>query len=277
MLALPVDRVSRTATRVLVGLFVAALLAGCGDGSATPAPHDTTAATSAPTPAASASTPVSTLPPPGPAVGGPAGQPSSPADANTFAATRLAVVTGFDNYTLNAITSAALAKKLAAGQVYVPCDVAAGVAANLRTTQAGWGPCVKAEAVTALLPRTSKRLGLLPPDLVGPGVKVVPLDGADLFGEGPARSKPYPLTVPVPVSAFIGQTSTAFDEADVRVVLSTGVNCADRGVSRETNVLGKGWDWLLNAGTARYTGRHWDPGLRLVGRRRGSHRGTSAR
>ena len=37
------------------------------------------------------------------------------------------------------------------------------------------------------------------------------------------------------------------------------MNCADRGVSRQTNVLGKGWEWLLNAGTARYTGRHWDP------------------
>ncbi len=45
----------------------------------------------------------------------------------------------------------------------------------------------------------------------------------------------------------------------MRVVLTTGVNCPDRGVSYQTNVLKRGWDWLLQAGTARYTGRHWDP------------------
>jgi ATPase subunit of ABC transporter with duplicated ATPase domains len=41
-------------------------------------------------------------------------------------------------------------------------------------------------------------VGLLPPGLVGPGVKVVPLAGADLFGEGPQRSKTYPLIIPTP-------------------------------------------------------------------------------
>jgi poly-gamma-glutamate synthesis protein (capsule biosynthesis protein) len=42
------------------------------------------------------------------------------------------------------------------------------------------------------------------------------------------------------------------------VVVTTGVNCPDRGVSHETVVLGRGWDWLLQGGTARYTGSHWD-------------------
>ena len=44
----------------------------------------------------------------------------------------------------------------------------------------------------------------------------------------------------------------------MRVILTTGVNCADRGVSRQTNTFRKGWPWLLNAGTARYTGTHFD-------------------
>jgi poly-gamma-glutamate synthesis protein (capsule biosynthesis protein) len=40
--------------------------------------------------------------------------------------------------------------------------------------------------------------------------------------------------------------------------VTTGVNCPDRGVSHETVVLGKGWSWLLQGGTTRYTGTHWD-------------------
>ena len=168
-------------------------------------------------------------------------------------------MTGFDNYTLNAISSKTLAAKLAAGTVYVPCGTEDAIADALGTTTDGWAPCVAAAKLAAKLPPSSKRLGLLPPGLVGPGVKAVPLDGADLFGEGPARSKTYPLAVTAPTgwNADWG----AYDVDDVRVVLSTGVNCADRGVSYQTNTLGKGWDWLLNAGTARYTGRHWDPSL----------------
>jgi hypothetical protein len=41
----------------------------------------------------------------------------------------------------------------------------------------------------------------------------------------------------------------AWTASDVRVVVTTGVNCPDRGVSHQTVVLKKGWDWLLQAGT----------------------------
>ena len=112
-------------------------------------------------------------------------------------------------------------------------------------------------ALGAAITAKSTLLGLLPPALVGPALKVIPLNGADLFGEGPQRSQPYPLQIATPAT---WQASwVAYDVNNVRVLLTTGVNCPDRGVSRETNVLGKGWPWLLDAGTAKYTGRHWDP------------------
>lgn len=175
------------------------------------------------------------------------------------ATTPLAVVTGFDNYKLNAITTSALVTRLKAKTALVPCGAEAAVAAALRTTTSGWAACVAPARLTASLPRASTKIGLLPPGLVGPGLKVVPLGGADLFGEGPQRSKTYPLTIPTPkgwTAAVAG-----YDVNNVRVILTTGVNCADRGVSRETNTFHKGWEWLLNAGTARYTGTHFDSRL----------------
>lgn len=169
--------------------------------------------------------------------------------------TPLAVVTGFDNYRLNAISTRSLVARLKSGSVLVPCGAETGVAAALGTTTTGWTACAAADRITARLPRSSTKLGLLPPGLVGPGVKVVPLNGADLFGERPARSAVYPLMIPSPPWSVLW---TGYDADEVRVVLTTGVNCADRGVSRQTNTLKKGWPWLLNAGTARYTGTHFD-------------------
>ena len=178
-----------------------------------------------------------------------------PSAATSTGPTPLAVVTGFDNYKLNAITTASLVAKLKAKTALVPCGAEAAIAAALKTTTTGWAACVPPARLTTSLPRTSTKVGLVPPGLVGPGVKVVPLDGADLFGEGPARSMTYPLVI---ASPGWSTAWTAYTASDVRVILSTGVNCADRGVSRQTNTFRKGWPWLLNAGTARYTGTHWD-------------------
>ena len=47
---------------------------------------------------------------------------------------------------------------------------------------------------------------------------------------------------------------TDWQAGDVRVIVTTGVNCPDRGVSHQTVILGRGWDWVLRGGTARYTG-----------------------
>ncbi len=189
----------------------------------------------------------------------PGASPGTAATAATPATstgpTPLAVVTGFDNYKLNAISTTTLVAKLKAKTVLVPCGAEVAIAAALKTTTTGWAACVAPTRMTASLPRSSTKVGLLPPGLVGPGLKVVPLNGADMFGEGPQRAKLYPLII---ASPGWSTTWTKFDVNDARVILTTGVNCADRGVSRQTNTFHKGWPWLLNAGTARYTGTHFD-------------------
>ncbi len=196
----------------------------------------------------------------------------------------MAVVTGFSNYRVDLVTMADLATRLASGTLIVPCGAEAAIATALEVARSGVTPpggsaagptkapgqaappatpavpstgCVPGDAIPSRLPASSTALGLLPPGLVTPALRVVPIGTADLFGETPARTAPYPLTIPTP--AGWPATWTAYDPSNVRVVLTTGVNCPDRGVSYQTNVLGKGWDWLLQAGTARYTGRHWDP------------------
>jgi poly-gamma-glutamate capsule biosynthesis protein CapA/YwtB (metallophosphatase superfamily) len=167
----------------------------------------------------------------------------------------LAVVSGFDNYAVTSITRAELASRLASGTLIVPCGAESAVARALGSTGTGAAMCVAADQITGALAPASTELALLPPALVTPRVKVVPLEGADLFGEKPARATPYPLTIARP--ATWPAAWSAWTASDVRVVVTTGVNCPDRGVSHQTVVLKKGWDWLLQAGTARYTGTHW--------------------
>ncbi len=253
--------------RALAGVLVAMLVAsGCASSTA-PSPALASAA------AASTSTPVdsgvrgagdagsggpSSPPPSGSPGSSGAGQPLVP----------LAVVTGFANDRIDSVTTAGLAAQLRAGTLLVPCGAQVAVAAALGVGAGSAGPpgsgsaggappgCVAADAMPAHLPASSKALALLPPGLVTAALRVVPIGNADLFGETPARTTPYPLAIPAP--AGWPTAWTAYDPNAVRVVLTTGVNCPDRGVSYQTNVLGKGWDWLLRAGTARYTGRHWD-------------------
>ncbi len=194
------------------------------------------------TPAAAAATPTPTP------IAGPAA-----------ASVPLVVVSGFDNYAVTSVTRTALATRLTAGTLIVPCGAEAALAAALGAPGRTATPCVPADQVTARLGPTSTLLALLPPALVTPRVKVVPLEGADLFGEKPARSVPYPLVIATP--AAWPTAWSAWRGTDVRVIVTTGVNCPDRGVSHQTVVQGKGWDWLLKGGTARYTGTHWDPGF----------------
>jgi poly-gamma-glutamate capsule biosynthesis protein CapA/YwtB (metallophosphatase superfamily) len=178
----------------------------------------------------------------------------------------LAVVTGFASYRIDTVSLGTLAARFGAGTLTLPCGAQAGIATALglaaSATQASL-PCTAADAIAGRIRSSSTALALLPPALVTPAVRVVPIatasGAADLFGETPARQIPYPLAVAPP--AGWPPAWTAYDPVDVRVVLTTGVNCPDRGVSYQTNVLKKGWDWLLQAGTARYTGRHWDPAL----------------
>ena len=253
--------------RTLVGVVVTVLVAsGCASSTA-PSPASASAA------AASTGSPVgSGVRSSGDAGSGAPGSPppnGSPGSSVTGQPlVPLAVVTGFANDRIDSVTTAGLAAQLHAGTLLVPCGAQAAVAAALGVRAGSAGPpgsggaggappgCLAADAMPAHLPASSKALALLPPGLVTAALRVVPIGNADLFGETPARTTPYPLEIPAP--AGWPTAWTAYDPNAVRVVLTTGVNCPDRGVSYQTNVLGKGWDWLLQAGTARYTGRHWD-------------------
>jgi poly-gamma-glutamate capsule biosynthesis protein CapA/YwtB (metallophosphatase superfamily) len=184
---------------------------------------------------------------------------STPAAGPGAVSVPLVVVSGFDDYAVTSVTRSALATRLAAGTLVVPCGAEAALAAALGTIARSATPCVPADQVTARLGPASALLALLPPALVTPRVKVVPVEGADLFGEKPARSGTYPLVIATP--AAWPAAWSAWSGKDVRVIVTTGVNCPDRGVSHQTVVLGKGWDWLLKGGNARYTGTHWDPGF----------------
>ncbi len=248
----------------MVGVAIAMNPGGASPGSAVSldpgtstgtGPVAASIASSSASPATSASAAAAAATPTPPA----AAASLSPAAGPGAASVPLVVVSGFDNYAVTSVTRAALTARLAAGTLIVPCGAEAELAKALGTPGRTAVACVPADQVTARLGPTSTLLALLPPALVTPRVKVVPLEGADLFGEKPARSVAYPLVIATP--AAWPAAWSAWRGTDVRVIVTTGVNCPDRGVSHQTVVLGKGWDWLLKGGTARYTGTHWDPGF----------------
>ncbi|HXQ96301.1 MAG TPA: CapA family protein [Candidatus Acidoferrales bacterium] len=252
----------------LVALLLVVALAASGCASAVPRGSASPAAVSVPTPGSSGPVPgsadLATATPSTVSPAPSAGRQS--ATGSSGATVALAVVTGFSNYLVDSVTLVGLAGLLSEEALLVPCgaepglETALGMAGAASGRGAASGPgaaCLPADAIRARLPASSTTLALLPPGLVTPAMRVVPIGSADLFGETPARTAPYPLAIPMP--AGWPASWTAYDAGNVRVVLTTGVNCPDRGVSYQTNVLHRGWDWLLRAGTARYTGRHWDP------------------
>jgi poly-gamma-glutamate synthesis protein (capsule biosynthesis protein) len=257
---------------VLVAAVAAVVASGVMPGAAPnsgsgTSPNPSAGAGLAGTPAGSSAAVASgaaTAPVPGATAPAPAGGPAassadvaSPVTPGPVApSTPLVVVTGFDNYSLASVTRSSLGARLVAGTLELPCGAEAAVAVALGVPNAAPSACVRADQVTAQLDPASTDLALVPPALVTPRVKVIPIGSADLFGEKPARSATYPLVIPVPAAWPVAWT--AWNGTDVRVVVTTGVNCPDRGVSHQTVVLGRGWDWLLQGGTARYTGTHWD-------------------
>ncbi len=256
----------RRARLVALPLVVALAASGCA--SAVPRGSASPAAVSVPAAGSSGplggSVDLATATPSIPAPAPSAGRPS--ATGPSGATVPLAVVTGFSNYLVDSVTIAGLAGLLSEGALLVPCgaepglETALGMAGAASEPGAASGPgaaCLPADTIPSRLPASSPTLALLPPGLVTPAMHVVPIGSADLFGETPARIALYPLAIPMPPGW--PASWTAYDAGNVRVVLTTGVNCPDRGVSYQTNVLHRGWDWLLQAGTARYTGRHWDP------------------
>jgi poly-gamma-glutamate capsule biosynthesis protein CapA/YwtB (metallophosphatase superfamily) len=230
----------------LVGVAVLVVAAGLlflGGGSG---PGATGSAGSSASPSAGASAGTSTSP----------GATAAPTQTPGAASVPLAVVGAFDAYEVNTASLKTLKTRLEAGSLIVPCGAEAAVAQALGSDGSGAAPCVAADEITAALDPGSDDLALIPPALVTPRVKVIPLGSADLFGQAGARAKDYPLEVATP--GDWPPAWTAWIPEDVRVVVTTGVNCPDRGVSYQTIVKGKGWDWLAEGGTARIAGTHFD-------------------
>ena len=221
-----------------VGLLVGAALIAGGDPGSTPGP------TGLPGPSAAAASlvPASPATPGGSAAPSPAPGPDGPADVD------IALVADVREPKAG-LGGAALAKALAAGRVAVSCGVETLTLSGEPLPFDG-AACLAPSKVVAAVREGTPRYGLLPAILVTPGVKVLRIDDADLFGAPTVRERPYPLAA----TADPDVSWAAFDRADVRTILSTGDTCPDRGVSHQANTLGKGWDWVLDGGTATYTG-----------------------
>ena len=159
----------------------------------------------------------------------------------------LAVVTGFTNLKAQ-ITMAEYEAALGADKITVPCGLDEWAAVT------DGPPCLPADKIVGAVVAAPTSLALLPAGLVEPRVKVLPVDGADLFGSAEARAKPYPLTfhVTAPDQADDWATWTAYDPDEVRTLMSVGESCPDRGVAYQAITLGKGWEYVFGGGTAAY-------------------------
>lgn len=202
--------------RAALLLALALAIPGCAAPSPSPSPTPTPSPTPEPTPTPS--------PTPIPAVELP-----------------LAVVTGYTNLKAR-ITQEELRS---AADLLLPCE--------LESTSFGTSPqpavCVPAGQIVDRLRAEPTAIALLPPGLVEPATKVLPVDGADLFGGPKARGLPYPIT-----GTAIGLPTdwTDYDPDRVRTLISLGDSCPDRGVAFQAITLGKGWDWVFDGGRAQY-------------------------
>jgi poly-gamma-glutamate capsule biosynthesis protein CapA/YwtB (metallophosphatase superfamily) len=138
-------------------------------------------------------------------------------------------------------------QELKTANVLLPCEVE-----SLSITVVGDGECVPVEELAGRLADIPGRLGLLPPDHVVPTVKVLPVDGADLFGNANARAADYPIT-----GTMVG--AEPHDPEEIRTLMSLGDSCPDRGVAFAALVEGRGWDWVFNGGTAAYRAVYPNP------------------
>ena len=154
----------------------------------------------------------------------------------------LAVVTGYTN-AMRDIT----VEELRTANALVPCDLN-----ELSVTLTGDGECVAADDIVERIEAEPGRIGLLPPDLVVPTVKVLPLDGADIFGGPAARGVAYPI-----VARMAGVEP--YDAGEIRTLMSLGDSCPDRGVAFAAITQGRGWDWVFGGGTAAYTAVYPNP------------------
>lgn len=160
----------------------------------------------------------------------------------------LAVVTGYTN----PVASIAEAEVEAAidGDTFIQlCELLTAVNPVPR--------CLEASEVVDHLLANPTDLAFLPAGLVVPTVKVLPVDGADVFGGPDVRSVPYPFTATVQLTDE--REGWAIDPGGVRTLISLGDSCPDRGVAHAAITLGRGWEWVFGGGTAEYTAVYPNP------------------
>ena len=224
--------------RAVTLLAVVALLAACQEAGPTPTPTPTgVTPTSPPSPTASptaAPSPTAAAPEPFP----------------------LAVVTGLTNLK-SVIELGELAHLAEDGELVVPCGVNVDAPALAATA-----PCIAADQIVTAIEADQELVALLPPGLVEPATKVLPiagdgpfgLFGPNLFGDPEARGLPYPVLGSAIAGAAIDPAWVVYDPAQVWTLASIGSLCAARGAAYHAVTLGKGWRWAFNGGTAEYDG-----------------------
>lgn len=163
----------------------------------------------------------------------------------------LAVITGYTNLR-DEITAADVNAALAADSIIQACELFSAAGAIPR--------CLPQAEIGAFVAANPAELALLPWSLVTPLVKVLPVDGADLFGSAEARAKPYPFTATVEAAAGW----EPYDAERIRTMISPGNSCPDRGPAYAAITLGRGWDWVLGGGTAVYAGFNAPGGVSTV-------------
>jgi poly-gamma-glutamate capsule biosynthesis protein CapA/YwtB (metallophosphatase superfamily) len=160
----------------------------------------------------------------------------------------LAVVTNYVNQTAS-VTAAEI--EAAIDALLVPCEVTAYLGRDLPADRE-CQPATEVIERVAAQAQDGPLLALLPPSLVTPDIKVLPVDGADLFGGPEARGLPYPI-----MGRAIGVEP--WDPSQIRTLMSLGDSCPDRGVAYAAITLGRGWGWVFGGGTAEYTAVYPNP------------------
>ena len=216
-----------------------ALLAGCG--SDTPSPIGS-----------GDGTPISASPAPSGGPSLPSAEPTPP-EPVVFP---LAVVTGITN--LKPVISVRELRQIARrGALLVPCDVEVR-----RPRLPDSVSCVAADEIAARIEADQQRVALLPPGLVEPATRVLPLPGEgpfrlfgpNLFGDAEARALDYPIIgEATPGASDIDAAWAAHDPNEIWTLTNLGSLCADRWAAYQAATLGKGWHWIFNGGTARYS------------------------
>ena len=182
---------------------------------------------------------------------------SPTASPPTAASFPLAVVTGMKTLK-SRITVDEISALASTGKLTVPCGVTITAPAITATA-----PCLAADKIAAAIEANQQLIALLPPGLVQPATKILPIAGdgpygmfgPDLFGDPQSRALPYPIQGAETEPASLDPAWYAYDPSTTWTLTTIGSLCADRGAAHQAVTLHKGWDWVFDGGTAKYAGK----------------------